>query len=148
MDTAQNGGGNGGERHALSRLLLGGRGWKEQNPPPGISESALLSCRKGQVLRAMAVSMARTGRRGKAQDTQLASCKLVLIPWDRGLEAVLSWLPTPSPPAVLKRSSRSQGWPRLCPRRVLEELSPRKLSRGERQRLQAQESGRAAGSES
>lgn len=112
--------GDGGERRCmrgLSRLLLGGRSWRKQNPPPGSSESALPSpSRKGQVLGRMAASTVRAaGGLRKARDPHLAGCKRVLMAWTRGLEArVLSWL--------LKRSSRSQMWPRLCPRRVLEKL--------------------------
>lgn len=77
----------------MSGLLLGGKGWKPQNPPPGSLESALLSRHKGQVLCATAVSTARAGRREKTQDSQPAGCKQVLITitGDRGLEAALSW---------------------------------------------------------
>lgn len=89
----------------LSGLLLGGRGWREQNPPPGSSESALPSRRKGQVLRALV----RAGRRRKAQDTHLARGKRGLIPRHLRLKVVLSWLSTPSPLAVLKRSSGNRG---------------------------------------
>lgn len=86
------------------------------------------------------------GGRGKApQDPHLAACKQVPIARALGPEAgAPAWLPTPSLPALLKRSSRSQGWPRLSPRRILEERvqetsEPRRPSPGERQRPQAQE---------
>lgn len=112
----------------LSGLLLGGRGRRQQNAPPGSSASALPSLRKGQVLGAVAASLVSAGRGGgrrKAQDTQPAGYKRVPIAWACGLEAgVLSQFPTPSAPALLKRSSRSRGWPRGCLQRVLEEQGP------------------------
>lgn len=101
---ARNGGGDGGERccrGGLSRLLLGGRSWKQPNPPPFSSKSDLPVSRKGQVLRAIAASTVRAVGSGsgpmKARDAQLAGSKQVLMAWVPGLGGRGSFSPSPQP---------------------------------------------------
>lgn len=118
--------GRGGERRSmrgLFGLLLGGRSWRQQNTPsPQLREGPPLAPQRSSPRHHGRLHGQGRGRRGKAQDPHLAGCKQVLTARALGLEAgFFSWLPTPSLPGRLKRSSRSQGWPRLCPRRGLEE---------------------------